>query len=293
MQSHWQSLAAGVVVGALMAGLMGCASNRLKSQQSYEKLKPIDDVPLGTSAPNLVIEINGVADTPKSVKNQARLLINGKEIQPEGSSNSRANYTYRLQVANGVYEVKAFYQAKSFWKDKEYEIATLDGKASVFPNRRTVLAITLDKKSNGQLKQEKNYFAEKYETLTESSSHTGVATPESRSAPGQVEKTKATQVFPINFVNEPAAPPAPEIAPAPNRSGTIALQINTVPLHCDVIVDDKYMGQSPLTIYVVRSSSHVVQISREGYAEKMKVLDRQSLGNDATYLLLEKLEPKK
>jgi hypothetical protein len=81
--------------------------------------------------------------------------------------------------------------------------------------------------------------------------------------------------------------------PAPDRVGKIALQINTVPIHCQVIVDDKVMGQSPLTVYVDRYSSHVVQIFRDGYEEKTKVLDRQFFGTDATYLLIEKLELKK
>jgi hypothetical protein len=77
------------------------------------------------------------------------------------------------------------------------------------------------------------------------------------------------------------------------QTGKIALQINTMPIHCNVIVDDKMVGQSPLTVYVDRRSSHVVQIFREGYEEKIKVLDRQFFGNDATYLLIEKLEPKR
>jgi len=79
----------------------------------------------------------------------------------------------------------------------------------------------------------------------------------------------------------------------PGRGHTIALQINTIPLHCEVIVDDKYVGQSPLRVHVDRFSNHVIQISRAGYVEKMKWLDHHAFGQDADYILAEKLERKK
>jgi len=86
----------------------------------------------------------------------------------------------------------------------------------------------------------------------------------------------------------------PETAVLPPAHGhTIALQINTVPLHCEVIVDDKYVGQSPLRVQVDRFSNHVIQISHAGYAEKMKWLDYHAFGQEADYILLEKLERKK
>jgi hypothetical protein len=85
----------------------------------------------------------------------------------------------------------------------------------------------------------------------------------------------------------------PRREPIIERTGQIALQINTVPLHCEVIVDDKYVGQSPLTVYGDRRRSHVVQISAAGYEEKIKVIDPQLWGNDAIFILIEKLEQKR
>ena len=73
----------------------------------------------------------------------------------------------------------------------------------------------------------------------------------------------------------------------------IALQINTVPIHATVIVDDKVVGQSPLTIYVDRFTSHVVQIFREGYEEKVRFVDHHFFGEEMKYIMLEKLELKK
>ena len=90
--------------------------------------------------------------------------------------------------------------------------------------------------------------------------------------------------------------PPPELErpqPVPDRAGKIALQINTVPIHCDVIVDDKMVGQSPLTVYIDRFSNHVIQISQPGYEDKTKLLDYHVFGNETTYIFLEKLEPKK
>ena len=73
-------------------------------------------------------------------------------------------------------------------------------------------------------------------------------------------------------------------------AGKIALQINTTPANADVIVDDKYLGQSPLVTYVERGRSHVIQISKKGFADKIKLLDRNEFDKQQTYFLIEKLE---
>jgi len=109
--------------------------------------------------------------------------------------------------------------------------------------------------------------------------------------------TSSPEPISLDRVPPPIQPePAPEIdkqQTMPDRTGKIALQINTVPTHCAVIVDDKMVGQSPLTVYVDRFSDHVVQISRDGYAERIRLLDHHFFGNESTHILLEKLELKK
>ena len=112
-----------------------------------------------------------------------------------------------------------------------------------------------------------------------------------RRLPGEYHETPAAPQL-LAPVRQPEAIRT-DAAPQPVRSGQIALQINTVPLHCDVIVDDRYVGQSPLTVYVDRSRNHVVQISRAGYEEKMKLLDAHFFENETKYILLERLELKK
>lgn len=143
-------------------------------------------------------------------------------------------------------------------------------------------------------------------------------------APGQPEAEKITArqdsgVFNISFVNEnkrrrarekieeriepPLAAPARPSFPAagssepnttaPGRGNTIALQINTEPIHCDVIVNDQYAGQSPLTVHIDRSRSHVIQVSKTGYADKLKLIEHREFGGKKIYFLIEKLEASK
>jgi len=349
-----------VAASIFIAGLSDCASSRVKPQQSYDKLRPIDIVPLTTSAPNLVIQLNHVADTPKHTPKNVKLFVNDKEILPEADTRlAEGNLIYQLQLADGVYKIKAVYRFKSFWKDKEHNITTKDGKVRIYPNQRTRLVIDLDRKPNGDLKKQKNYFTEMVEALS-----TPVVSPllmPERTETSQVESRSESQIFPITLVNEesrralpmpesgrriefpdplksitsprperrlpgeaspqspvtslpqpvsldrapqpiqPEPTPAPaQTAPAiddrpstPDRAGKIALQINTVPIHCDIIVDDKMVGQSPLTVYIDRFTNHVIQISHAGYEEKTKLLDYHVFGTETTYIFLEKLELKK
>jgi len=371
----------------LLSSLSGCASNSVKPQQSFDKLRPIDVVPLATTSPNLVIQLNNVADSKKAAAKRIKLFINDKEILPNAETyRSPESLVYRLQLAAGVYKIKAVYHAKTFWRDKEHIITTQDGRVRVYPNHQTVLNLTFDKKTNGDLKQKKNYFAEQVEALSTPVFQTPVATPlpattvlPEKIETAQVESRSDVQIFPIAVLNEesrrvlpapepgrriefpdpmksitsprperrlpgeaapsppsvvatpqpdpidqtpkPAQPipapiqpvpepvrvqPQPELErplPVPDRAGSvlrspekrdkIALQINTVPIHCDIIVDDKMVGQSPLTVYVDRFSSHVIQISHAGYEDKTRLLEHHIFGNETTYIFLEKLEPKK
>ncbi len=88
----------------------------------------------------------------------------------------------------------------------------------------------------------------------------------------------------------PAPVVSSHVESAARIAGKIALQINTTPTNAEVIVDDRFVGQSPLIAHVERDRSHVIQISKKGYAEKIKLLDRSELGNQQTYFLIEKLE---
>lgn len=103
------------------------------------------------------------------------------------------------------------------------------------------------------------------------------------------ERPELLTIAPANPVPAVAGSPDPKTT-APATGNTIALQINTVPIHCDVIVNDRYAGQSPLTVHVDRSRSHVIQISKTGYMERTKFLEQRELSGKKLHLLIEKLE---
>jgi len=210
-------------VMALLSSLSGCASNSVKPQQSFDKLRPIDVVPLATTSPNLVIQLNNVADTKKAAEKRIKLFINNKEILPNAETyRSPESLIYRLQLATGVYKIKAVYHVKSFWRDKDYNLTTKDGRVRVYPNQQTVLNLTFDKKTNGDLKQKKNYFAEQVEALFTPVFQTPVATlpptttvrPEKIEA-APVESRSESQIFSIAVVNEESRHVLP--APEPGR----------------------------------------------------------------------------
>ena len=61
----------------------------------------------------------------------------------------------------------------------------------------------------------------------------------------------------------------------------------------EVIVDDKYLGQSPLVTYVDRGEDHVIQLSKEGYAGIIKLIDHRELEGQKVYFLVERFEAQK
>jgi hypothetical protein len=87
------------------------------------------------------------------------------------------------------------------------------------------------------------------------------------------------------------ATPRPIRIPPDGSERTIVLQINTTPSGADVIVDDNYVGQSPLKVTVLANQNHVVQISRSGHQEVVKLLDAKELRDQSLLQLLVKLEP--
>lgn len=91
----------------------------------------------------------------------------------------------------------------------------------------------------------------------------------------------------VTLERQPAMPAS--ATPAASRR-TIALQINTAPAHCDIIVNDNYAGQSPLTVHIDRTRSHVIQISKSGYIEKMKFIDHREFDDEKVHFLIERLE---
>lgn len=312
----------------LIMGLSGAAARALAGSPLLSlSMLAIENV----ETPGLTVQVDNVTDDHSSRRSSVELLVDGKKLSPSiARKPGRRDYVFEISLAPGIYKVKAVYRAKSFWKDKSFTLMTHDGHVRVYPEHRTFLSIALEKNSDGTLRDKKNYFTEMTRPLApvvarapqHDFSRDDVApapstpsmvepAPALERAPAAAASPAAPAMAPVITIAPPVSVPAPprevvppaapqpampptEITqPIPQRSGKIALQINTLPSNADVIVDDRYLGQSPLTTYVERSRSHVVQISKAGYLEIMKIIDPRALSEENAYLMIEKLEVQK
>lgn len=297
------------MAGALLLaiGMMACGAGRLTTDRAYSELKPKEQLPEREQRQlpeNLLIKIENVADAGHSYGNYAVLYINGREVTPlEKLSNFTSKYTYPLRLQPGVYDVRAEYHVIGFWREQVFDIKT-DEPVKVMPDERTVMNVRLDKDNRGRPLQKPLQFQMRYESLAEvtqpavpvqySSSPT-VSAPLVRELSS--EKPLVSQPQPIMTPPEqlslPAAKPvlqAPEETMSAPSARTVTLQINTAPSGADVIVDDRYVGQSPLKVRVTADQNHVLQISRSGHEEVMKVLDVKELQDQTLVQYLIKLE---
>ncbi|MCG3155329.1 MAG: hypothetical protein DKINENOH_01935 [bacterium] len=298
----------------LSLGLLGCASGRLTTDRAYGKLKPKQQLPereMREQPENLVIKITNVADAGKSYRNFVVLRVNGQEISPlEKLSNFTSTYTYPLRLQHGIYEVKAEYHVVGFWREQVFDIIT-DEEVKVLPDQRTVLQVALDKDSRGRLRQNPARFQLRYEPLLAEkrpaevnpvAGQTGQPVPRPYIIEPAPETTDARPIItrPAPEVIAPApsqpAAPAPIVtpvpaAPPPAPADLVTLQINTSPSGAEVIVDDRYCGQSPVKITLTSAQNHIVQISRPGFREVVKILNAAELREQPLVQLLIKMEP--
>ena len=310
----WRRFIAKAGTLLLAAGLAACgAGGKLTTDRAYSELKPKEQLPereLRTLPENLVVKIENVADAAKSYQNYVVLYVNGREVAPvEKLTNMSSTYTYPLRLQHGVYEIKAEYHSVGYWREQTFEIKT-DEPVKIVPGQRTVLVCRLDKDYKGRPIQKNVQFRTRYETLaeaTETASVARVAPKIVTPAPVLIERVEPrVTVTPPPLIEEvtPATktiiiepePRAARVQPAPEpldetRSGMLTLQINTTPSGADVIIDDRYVGQSPLKVAVTANQNHVVQIARAGHQEIMKVLDAKELRGQSMVQLLVKMEP--
>ncbi len=310
----WRRFIAKAGTLLLAAGLAACgAGGKLTTDRAYSELKPKEQLPereLRTLPENLVVKIENVADAGKSYQNYVVLYVNGREVAPvEKLTNMSSTYTYPLRLQHGVYEIKAEYHSVGYWREQTFEIKT-DEPVKIVPGQRTVLVCRLDKDYKGRPIQKNVQFRTRYETLaeaTETASVARVAPKIVAPAPVLIERVgPRVTVTPPPLIEEvtPATktiiiepePRAARVQPAPEpldetRSDMLTLQINTTPSGADVIIDDRYVGQSPLKVAVTANQNHVVQIARAGHQEIMKVLDAKELRGQSMVQLLVKMEP--
>lgn len=303
----------------LVIGLMACgAGGKLTTDRAYSELKPKEQLPereLRELPENLLIKIENVADAGKSYRNYVVLYVNGREVAPvEQMSNFLSKYTYPMHLQHGVYEVRAEYHVVGYWREQTFDIVP-DEQVKVLPGKRTVLICRLDKDYKGRPVNKQVRFRMQYEDVAEPQAST---VPAKISAPVDsrvVKPAPRLEARPlIEEVDEGDREearreaiqidrerlrrvlrwrrPAPEpLEPRPQPGETLTLQINTTPSGADVTVDDRYLGQSPLKVTVTADQNHVVQISRTGYDDVVKLIDAKDLRGQTMLQLLMKLEP--
>jgi len=310
----WPRLIARAGTLFLAAGLAACgAGGKLTTDRAYSELKPKEQLPEREQRElpeNLLIKIENVADAGKSYSNFVVLYVNGREVAPiEKLTNMSAKYTYPLRLQHGVYDVRAEYHAVGYWREQVFDIKP-DEPVKVLPDQRTVLICRLDKDYKGRPVQKNAQFRLQYEALNEVASAAPVVIQRVQARSAFQPRPPVVEAVPAPLIEEvtgkpPAAPPPPVMTqpeliiestrPAPelpsSAGNTLTLQINTTPSGADITVDDRYLGQSPLKVTVTAGQNHVVQISRAGHQEVMKVIDARELRGQSMLQLLVKLEP--
>ncbi len=269
-----------LAVGAL---LVGCASrSALVGNQAYYELEPVKalDIDQSLLPVNLVVKVHNVADMGRSYKARFELKVNGRRIEPVTEvSNVQSDYEYQLKLKPGYYEVKGTYTGYGGWEEEQAEVRTRD-LVRIEPGRRTVLEVTIRKNWDGTPVDKVMYFDVSYEPLSQPLG--GEAKAEVTVGPGAQESKAAARPIRAEAVSRPPV----------LRNRPVMLQINTDPEHCDVIVDDQTVGQSPLKIWIDSSTSHVVQISHPGYRTVIRYLDASRLKAERKVTLIERLEKK-
>lgn len=303
----------------LVSGLMACgAGGKLTTDRAYSELKPKEQLPereLRELPENLLVKIENVADAGKSYRNYVVLYVNGREMAPvEQMSNFLSKYTYPMHLQHGVYEIRAEYHVVGYWREQTFDIVP-DEQVKILPGKRTVLTCRLDKDYKGRPVNKQVRFRMQYEEVAEPQAST---VPAKISAPVELRVAKPAprlEATPLieevgngerkQVTREPVVVdqerlrralqwrrPAPEPQePLPVSGQTLTLQINTTPSGADVTVDDRYLGQSPLKVTVTADQNHVVQISRTGYDDVVKLIDAKDLRGQTMLQLLMKLEP--
>jgi PEGA domain len=264
-----------------------CGSGSLQSIKSFDELEPVADLPQPTHDHNLVVQINNVADEGTSFKNRAELFINGKRIRlNEEDVGYQRDYCFHFRLKIGVYKIKAVYWAVSGGDKKEYKISTADEMVRIYPDQRTVLSITLDKKLNGQLKSKKNYFTETVEPLAADASQANLAS--------DVELARAMQNSESD--NRPMGAVSEKLKGASRSSvanNKVVMQISVNPPGSSIYIDGKLAGKSPLNVSVDHLVNHFVQLSYEGYHTQVKFVEAKDFAGKEVLAVKATLQPKK
>jgi hypothetical protein len=275
--------------------VVGCGSGRLTTRQAGAELQPQAALPEREQAQlpeNLLIRIENVADDGGSYKNYATLRINGREIVPDKSiSNFTSDYDFALRLPYGVYEIEGEYHVVGFWKEATYPIRA-DEPVKVIPGKKTLVSAKIEKDWRGFPSRKPLQFTLRYDDLRSEAIASISELKTSTTVETAVAPRESSEPVAVRQALRPAEldrPQLPEAAkPASRRQ--VVLQINTTPSNAEVIVDDRFCGNTPLRVTVSRDERHVVQVSRPGHADLLRVIDPQEVGEEKIVQLIFKLE---
>jgi len=265
--------------------------SKLSTNQTFLNLEPAEQLPvydLANVPVNFEATIENVADMGSSYKNRAEFYINDHLIVPDQEITNVQNvYTYRMKLQPGIYNIKGRYLALDGFSERKFEIKP-QTKVMIKPDTKTKAYYKIEKKWDGTPLHNKMIFNVTYEPFSPKTTAVEKIVEE-KPAPPQV-----VQQFPRRFRENqfPRQRRFQEPPPRETSRNMIVLQIKTVPSGADVIIDDEFIGKSPIRILVDKNKSHEMQISKEGYLRVIKEIDRSQFGSEKVMHFLQKLSPR-
>lgn len=235
-----------------------------------------------TTECNMKIEIQNVNNKYVDHKSHLNLLLDDKLVRRLPATQNKDNVVFYFNMPPGEHKVKAAYYLINGWNNKRYEINPKQQTVRINKNQRTILSIKLNKKRNGQLKRCKNYFNQSAESIYQ----TRVIRNQKRTNQQKLNNTN-NQIRTHQANKSRSRIPNQKATVIENK---IPLQINTIPINAEVIVDDKNLGHAPVIVQVERDKDHVVQIYCTGYKGKMKLIQKSELVNKEKFIVMEELE---
>lgn len=247
-----------------------CGPSRgLVGTDAASRIKPVQQITVEDSQMpvNLEVIVRNVADQAASNKNEFKLYINNKLIQPSNKvDNTTRNYFYTLKLQPGLYDVKGTYYWHDGWTDARTDIKTQE-LVQVDDRGRTILEKEIPKDWRGIVKGKNLLFDVNYESF---------------------EKKSETLISSEKPVLESSKPDVKQVGVLENK---IKLQINTDPSNSDIYIDDQMIGQSPISWWVDESTSHVVQARYDNYRSAFRIVSPEEMFNQDKVIIIQRLEP--
>lgn len=270
-----------ILLPAFFLSCMG--PKRLATNQTFLNIKPAEQLPvydLGNIPVNLEVIIENVADKSSSYKNRAAFYINDHLIVPdEEISNVQNIYNYRLKLQPGIYIIRGEYYALDGYSEKKYKI-TPQTKVMVKPGTLTRVTYKIEKKWDGTPLHEKMTFNISYTPLND--------------AEDKLKPVREKTAPPAQRIQKRIQKPRMEAKkPVESRNQElILLQVKTVPAGAAVSIDSELVGMSPIGILLDRNSDHLMLLSKTGYEQITKHLDKSYFGTESTIHVIHRLAQK-